>query len=257
MYTKVFRSIYDGTLADNWKALVTFQQFLILCDEQGVVDMTPTAIARMTGIPLEILADGIAHLESPDAMSRTPDMEGRRIVRLDPHRPWGWFLVNFRKYKELRNRDEKREADRERIATKRDSARQAATSSDMSPDVAECREVSQEVANVAYTDTYTDTKKEQKHVASATRFAEFWSAYPKKAGKQPAEKAWRLKRLDGKADEIIADVKARIATDRRWLEDFIPDPVKYLREERWTDEIQRAPQKRDLSEHELRMLGAV
>ena len=117
MYTKVFRQIYDGTLADNWQALVTFQQLLILADENGVVDMTLGAVHRITGIPLEILQAGIAVLEAPDHGSRTPDMEGRRIARIDPHREWGWFLVNFRKYRDLVSKEEKKEADRRRIAS--------------------------------------------------------------------------------------------------------------------------------------------
>ena len=162
MFTKVFRTIYDGTLAENWRAMVTFQQLLILADEQGVVDMTPSAISRTTGIPLDIITDGLAVLEAPDPMSRTADMEGRRIARLDVHRPWGWFLVNFRKYNELKNRDEKREADRIRIAAKRESARQAATKSDMSQGVAGCSEVSQDVANVAHTDPDPDVNPKAK-----------------------------------------------------------------------------------------------
>ena len=122
MYTKVFRSIYDGTLADNWQAMVTFQQMLILADSQGVVDMTLGAMARITGIPLEILAAGISVLEAPDAGSRTPEMEGRRIARLDAHRDWGWFLVNFAKYRAMQTREEKNEADRERMRNKRGGA---------------------------------------------------------------------------------------------------------------------------------------
>lgn len=154
MYTKVFRSIYDGTLADNWKALVTFQQFLILCDESGVVDMTLSAMSRTTGIPLEILQEGVEHLESADPMSRTPDMEGRRIARLDEHRTWGWFLVNFKKYKDLRHREEKKEADRVRISAKRSEAK--ATTCDNTRQDATGSDASQIVANVAHTDTDTD-----------------------------------------------------------------------------------------------------
>lgn len=164
MYTKVFRSIYDGTLADNWQALVTFEQLLILADDAGVVDMTIAAIQRTTGIPIEILTAGISALESPDGGSRTPDMEGRRIVRLDDHRDWGWFLVNFAKYRQLMSRDEKREADRTRIAAQRleEKARKingVATCSGLSPDVAE-------VADVAYTEAEAeaeaDLKQDQK-----------------------------------------------------------------------------------------------
>jgi hypothetical protein len=175
MYTKVFRSIYDGTLADNWQAMVTFQQMLILADSQGVVDMTPSAMARITGIPIDILVAGIAVLEASDAGSRTPDMEGRRIALLDPHRNWGWFLVNFAKYRAMQTREEKNEADRERMRAKRAAERSnvsqgvagcsnvsqgVAGCSNVSQGVAGCSNVSQavaSVANVAHTDTDTDT----------------------------------------------------------------------------------------------------
>ena len=165
MYTKVFRSIYDGTLADNWQAMVTFQQMLILADSQGVVDMTPSAMARITGIPLEILAAGISVLEAPDAGSRTPEMEGRRIARLDAHRDWGWFLVNFAKYRAMQTREEKNEADRERMRSKR-----AAERSNVSQGVAGCSNVSptvESVADVAHTDLDTDLKSKSV-VADAT-----------------------------------------------------------------------------------------
>lgn len=156
MYTKVFRQIYDGTLADNWQALVTFQQLLILADDSGVVDMTVGAIHRTTGIPTDILEAGISALEAPDVGSRTPDMEGRRIVRLDEHRPWGWFLVNFRKYRQMTSREEKKAADRDRINAKRHGE----NTKKISP-VATCRKVSQGVADVAHTEADTDTKAER------------------------------------------------------------------------------------------------
>lgn len=238
MYTKVFRSIYDGTLADNWQAMVTFQQMLILADAQGVVDMTIGSIARITGIPLEILQAGIAVLEAPDSGSRTPEMEGRRIARLDAHRDWGWFLVNFAKYRAMQSREEKNEADRERMRTKR-----AAERSNVSQGVALCSVVSHgvaSVADVAHTDTDTYTDKKQKHVASATRFDEFWLSYPTKVGRKPCVKIWSSKRLDQAADRIVSDVRARIASDRKWREGYIPNPATYLTQERWNDEIQTA-----------------
>jgi hypothetical protein len=151
MYTKVFRQIYDGTLADNWQALVTFQQLLILADADGTVDMTVAAIQRTTGIPLDILEKGVAVLEAPDHGSRTPDMEGRRIVRLDEHRAWGWRLVNFRKYRQLTSREDKNEADRVRIAKQR-----AEKNTNVPKDVATCSAPSPFVADVAHTEAYTE-----------------------------------------------------------------------------------------------------
>lgn len=111
MYGKLFGQMYDGTLATRgpWQALVTFQQFIILADKDGIVDMTAEAMARRTTIPLEIIQIGIAALEEPDAESRTPDLEGRRIVRLSDDRAWGWRVVNYSHYRKLRSQEDRRE----------------------------------------------------------------------------------------------------------------------------------------------------
>lgn len=119
MYGKLFAQMYDGTLVGDWKALVTFQQMIVLCDSDGVVDMTPMALSNRTGIPLEVIEHGIKALEEPDQYSRTPDCEGRRITRLDDHRNWGWSIVNHEKYKALRAQEEVREQNRIRKQNQR------------------------------------------------------------------------------------------------------------------------------------------
>lgn len=73
---------------------------------------------------------------------------------------------------------------------------------------------------------------------SASRFGEFWEAYPKRVGKKPSAARWAAKGLDARADEIIADVRRRVAEDGRWIEGFAPDPLTYLNQERWQDDIQ-------------------
>ncbi|HLF11990.1 MAG TPA: hypothetical protein VJA26_12315, partial [Gammaproteobacteria bacterium] len=77
MYGKLFASMFDGSLYGNWKAIVTLQQFVILCDRCGFIDMTPQAIAARTSIPLEIIQEGISLLEQPDKYSRTEGNDGR------------------------------------------------------------------------------------------------------------------------------------------------------------------------------------
>lgn len=107
--------MYDGTLATKgpWQALVTFQQLVILADPEGVVDMTVESVARRTTIPFEIIEAGIEALESPDPDSRTPTEEGRRIMRLSESRPWGWRIVNYGFYRNIRNEIERRSKRRE------------------------------------------------------------------------------------------------------------------------------------------------
>ena len=111
MYGKLFASMYDGSLATigPWEALVTFIQMLVLSDKYGVVDMTPDAISRRTTIPLDIIRRGISALEQPDEHSRRSDCDGRRIIRLDEHRDWGWQIVNHAHYRAIRSAEERRE----------------------------------------------------------------------------------------------------------------------------------------------------
>lgn len=114
MYGKIFDSMYTGTLYGHWEAIVTFQQMIVLADADGVIDITPAAISARTSIPLEIITKGIEVLEAPDEHTRTPGHEGRRLERLDAHRPWGWHIVNHEKYKLLIDADTVREQNRER-----------------------------------------------------------------------------------------------------------------------------------------------
>jgi len=148
MYAKIFDSMYEGTLYGHWEAIVTLQQMLVLCDSAGVIDMTPQAIAARTSIPLEIINKGIEILSAPDPYSRTPGDDGRRIATLDQHRPWGWYIVNHAKYQKLKSAEEKREADRERMAEKRKANKNSS--------VADSRQQSlpvESVAEVAHSDS--------------------------------------------------------------------------------------------------------
>lgn len=123
MYGKIFDSIYDGTLAEDWRALITFQQFIVLCDADGMVDMTPQSISRRTGIPIEHIKAGIEILEKEDKYSRTPNESGKRIELIDDHRPWGWHIVNHEKYKNMRDADAIRAQTRERVRRHREKKR--------------------------------------------------------------------------------------------------------------------------------------
>ncbi len=108
VFAKIFESIYDGSLRKNWKALITFQQLLVLCDEEGYVDKTPDAISARTTIPLDIIQEGLTELSAPDPESRSQEEEGRRIVLINPGRRWGWRIVNHSAYRQIRSKDELR-----------------------------------------------------------------------------------------------------------------------------------------------------
>lgn len=245
MYGKLFAQMYDGTLRADWRALVTFQQMIILCDADGVIDMTPDALAARTGIPLDVIQAGIASLEAPDPRSRTPDREGRRIERLDDHRDWGWRIVNHARYRKLVDAGTVREQNRIRQANKRERDRHAASRS-VTPSHA-CH------AESRHTDTDTDTKKRHTRAARATPvgFDRFWDAYPRKIDKADAEKAFRKVAPDDQLLERMLAALERFKASDQWRKDggqFIPHAATWLNKRRWEAVEQPSPKPQTLQD---------
>lgn len=116
-YAKVFARILDSTIANNWYTRHLFEDLLKLASWDGEVDLTPEAIARRTGWPttLQDLREHLARLEAADPDSRTQEEEGRRIVKLDPERTWGWRIVNFPVYRDAQDLDRVRTLGAERV----------------------------------------------------------------------------------------------------------------------------------------------
>lgn len=119
LYARIFLQILDSSLADDWQTRHVFEDLLKLASSEGVVDMTHTAISRRTNVPLDIVERAISSLEAPDPISRDPQEGGRRIVRLDAHRTWGWRIVNFDRYEAIRKQQDVREAERIKKAASR------------------------------------------------------------------------------------------------------------------------------------------
>ena len=130
MYVKLFQSIYQGTLRGNSNGLLVFTNLLAHADQYGIVDVHPKAIAEEVGLTLEQVKEALTELEAPDIESRSPESEGRRIVLLDGHRAWGWQIVNYVKYRAIKNEDDRREQNREAQARWREKNKQV--SSDVS-----------------------------------------------------------------------------------------------------------------------------
>lgn len=163
MYGKLFESMYDGSLREDWIVMIVFQQMMILCDPDGVVDMTPEALSARTNIPLEHITHAIQELEKPDPESRSQKEEGRRIVRLSEHRDWGWVLVNHQYYRDLQDAADKREKARIRQQRCRENRQRTKNDKVMSQNVTPCHATSR---TSRHTDTDTNTES-----ACASRFA--------------------------------------------------------------------------------------
>ena len=112
MYVKLFSSLYQGTLRGRSDEILVFTNLLAYSDQHGLVDKHFKAIADETGLPLDRVHAAIVSLESPDEESRSQESEGRRILRMDAHRAWGWKIVNYGKYRAIRSEDDRREQNR-------------------------------------------------------------------------------------------------------------------------------------------------
>jgi len=115
MFGKIFEQIYDSSIAEDWTVRMVFQDFIVLADINGVVNRTHESIARRTNVPIDIVRKAIAVLEEPDPRSQSPVADGRRIVRLDEHRDWGWQIVNYKHYRDIASDEQRREKTRERV----------------------------------------------------------------------------------------------------------------------------------------------
>ena len=208
MYGKVFESIYDGSLYGQWEAIVTMQQLIVLADADGVIDMTPPAIAGRTSIPLEILEKGLKILSQPDPYSRSPGSDGVRIQLLDEQRPWGWFLVNHKKYQDLRTAEDRRKYMKKYMRDRRKGE-------SVNNSVNSCK---QSLAQLANKDVYVYEDEDESTTAPTApkeppEFAEFKKAYPERSGAQPWTKALRA-------------IRARLKEGAKWS-DFLEGAHRY------------------------------
>lgn len=109
----------------------------------------------------------------------------------------------------------------------------------------ECIQLYTDVRNprtcVPLTKTKTKTKTETKTETetSSNHFDGFWSAYPKKVGKQQARKAWdKIKNINAESRAIMEALSWQTKS-KSWTKDqgqFIPNPATYLNQRRWEDE---------------------
>lgn len=77
-----------------------------------------------------------------------------------------------------------------------------------------------------------------KPISPNSRFAEFWSAYPKKVGKKKSQEIWKSKKLDSLADSILSGLSEYKTVCKPG---FILDPERFLKNERWADEHHAVP----------------
>lgn len=96
-YTKLFASIIHSTI---WRepdhVRLVWVTMLAMVNSDGVVEASVPGLADAARVTVDACRRALAVLEAPDPDSRTPDLEGRRVVEV----AGGWRVVNFERYRE-------------------------------------------------------------------------------------------------------------------------------------------------------------
>jgi hypothetical protein len=207
---------------------------------EWVVKATVPAIARDNFKTPEKIEEILALFEAPDPYSRNPENGGRRI-RIEREPRWRIVMLNYQKH-----REGLKATNAERQATYR--AKHRGEGEGITPSNAELHGVTQ-----AEAEAEAEAKKKQRDAAI---FEEAWTLYRTKTGRgTKKQETWELftklpegdraaflSRMQEWFDkrEAIGKTGAFVAT--------APDPIRYVRHRRWTDELtvpkETAPQQR-------------
>jgi len=101
-------------------AQLVFVYMIANCDADGFIDQTQEVIAALTGVPLGRVRVAIEMLCAPDSRSRSTEEQGRRLVPMDDSRDWGWQIVNYAKYRAMRDEEVRRAQNRDAAARRRE-----------------------------------------------------------------------------------------------------------------------------------------
>lgn len=157
MYCKLFTSLYQGTLRGRSDEILVFTNLLAHCDREGYVDKHWRAIAEEVGLPEDRVKAALIILESVDAESRSSEQDGRRIVRVDDHRAWGWHVTNYAKYRAIRSEEDRRETNRQAQARYREKHKETKVVILSKPSVSACNTSKPMQMQYAEADAKTDT----------------------------------------------------------------------------------------------------
>jgi hypothetical protein len=101
-YAKMFRTMYTGSMyGAGIHVFAVWGWVLAHKDENGQVEVNPRLVASELGAEVEQVERAIEYLTAPDPDSRSPEEEGRRMIRVSQ---FGYRVVNHEKYQD-RGRD--------------------------------------------------------------------------------------------------------------------------------------------------------
>jgi hypothetical protein len=228
MFAKLFSSITESSLWSEPKEVrLLFVTMLAKADQNGFVEASIPGLARVSNLTIEETERSLECLQGPDAYSKNPDNEGRRVLQV----PGGFVLLNYEDYRSRRSTEERREYMREYMKDYRKK--------DEKPRKQLVNKRKQKLTTVSHgkprlaqaeTDADTDADTEK------NTFDHFWSIYPRRVAKQNAVKAWRKAIKTVEPDVIIAGAEKYAIAVQGKEPQFIRHPATWLNGGCWDDE---------------------
>jgi hypothetical protein len=207
---------------------------LALADAYGRVEASIPGIAHQARVPTEATRKAISVLESPDPDSRTPNHEGRRVEKTDG----GWQILNYVKYREARNADERREYLRKKQQEFR-AKKKVSTNTSTAVNKRQQRKprsTQAEAEAEAYTEANTNTLVR----ITADDIESVYRAYPRKVARGAALKAIEgaLNRLESPdpVAYLISKAKAFAESEAGNKGKFTPHPATWFNQSRYLDD---------------------
>lgn len=121
MFGKIFSSMFTGSMVGSGATVFAVWSYVIAemtpHKDTMHVEINPKLLAFILGEPIKDVDRAITSLCSPDPKSRSKEHEGRRLLRLGEY---SYEVVNGKKYRDMRNQEQRREQNREHQARYRE-----------------------------------------------------------------------------------------------------------------------------------------
>ena len=191
-FTKLVPEIIQSSIWNEPSDVrIVWITLLAMKDENGYVQGDARTIARLANVPTESAEEALRVFQAPDEGSKTPDNDGRRIMRSSG----GWIVLNHDIYRA--HDDIKREQTRERVRKHRAKAKER-------DDVTQCN-VTGALPSASVSASPSVSVSSKKGDARGEQFERCWKAFGCHGVKPKAHSYWKvLKQSD--RDEIEAAI---------------------------------------------------
>lgn len=110
-YGKIFESLFTGSMVGSGPVVFSVWAYVIAnAHPPGIVELHPRLLAVVIGCSQREIEDAVTFLSSPDPNSRSQEHEGRRLLH---EGRFCYTVVNFDRYREMRNEETRRIQNRE------------------------------------------------------------------------------------------------------------------------------------------------